>query len=623
MYVKHSEGWIQDIYSSTMSGKSQFQQDETLVYDLSPRVLKSLQLMYFDSSTTEEVLPQSDKLTVESLQRLDRESSPKTLQPKDKDYYKSDLHRFNLKRDLKGLPRLTEEEFEELAGDLDESISGSESSETEDEEDKDDLYAYKKDKLETIFEKNVQQLENLKLQESERVVSHLATRSPYVLFKSDLLDQDKCFGVYKSLFSIKELEKPLEALQSWKSNSSTKKSALLMIGGGHFAGAIINHQPKSTKGNALKLGESILEQGVDIVAHKSFHRYTTRRKQGGAQSASDNSRGKANSAGSSLRRYNEVALQNEVRELLQSWKSHLDQCDSIFIRANGASNRNIIVGYEHAVLQNNDERIRSFPFTTKRATTSELKRAWVNLTYLNITDKPKIDEKKLKQKQHQEQIQQSKIQKEKETKEISEEEKHTTEVVGYLKKSRGPVLITYLRKHKLSPNFTLEPESEYYNTPTLLHFAAAHGIKNLIPILIKTAKADPSIQNPNGKTPYDLSANKQVRQAFQIARFEIGEDGQVDWEKAHVGKPVSREEVEELEVQEKNKEEQDKQKLIKEELAKAKEESRSVENGATKRLGGVSLAQANLSSLSDDQKMRLMREQRARAAEARMKQLNK
>jgi len=366
---------------------------------------------------------------------------------------------------------------------------------------------------------------------------------------------------------------------------------------------------------------NLLEQSVDIVAHKSFHRYTTRRKQGGAQSASDNSRGKANSAGSSLRRYNEIALQNEVRELLQSWKKELDQCESIFIRANGSSNRNIIVGYENAVLQNNDERIRSFPFTTKRATTSELKRAWIGLTYLNITNKPEIDEKKFKQKQQQEQIQQSRIQKEKEAKEITSEEKHTNELVANLKKSRGPVLISYLRKHKLSPNFKLEPESEYYTTPTLLHFAAAHGIKNLIPILIKTAKCDPTSMNSNGKTPFDLSANKQTRQAFQIARFEIGEEGSIDWGKAHVGKPISREEIEKQENEERLKQEEDKKKLIQEELAK-KEEIMTQNSNASKTLGGISIgmAQANLSSLSDEQRMRLMREQRARAAEARMKQ---
>lgn len=601
-----------------MQQKLKYQQDETLVYELSDRVLKSLELMYFDSSTTEEVLPQ--KLTFETLKELDSQSSIKRdNEVKSKEYYKSDLHRFNLKRDLKGLARLTEEEFEELAGDLDESISGSDSSDSEEDEEKDnDIYAFRKDKLETIFEKNVEQLKNLELEESERVVSHLATRSPYILFKSDLLDQDKCFGIYKSLFSIKELEAPIEALKAWKSKSSSGKSALLMIGGGHFAGAIINHKPKSTKGNAIKPGESLLEQSVDLIAHKSFHRYTTRKKQGGAQSASDNARGKANSAGSTLRRYNETALQNEVRELLQSWKKDLEECDSIFIRANGASNRNIIVGYEHAVLKNDDERIRSFPFTTKRATTSELKRAWVNLTYLNITTRPKIDEKKLKQKQQQEQIQQSKNQKEKEAKEITPEETHTTELVGYLKKSRGPVLIAYLRKHKLSPNFQLEPKSEYFNTPTLLHFAAAHSIKNLIPVLIKTAKADPTMTNTNGKTPFDLSGNKQTRQAFQIVRFELGEDS-IDWEKAHVGKPVSREEIEKQELEEKQKEEGDKQKLIQEELAK-REEISPVNNAANKKLGGVSYSQANINSLSDEQRMRLMREQRARAAEARFKQ---
>lgn len=45
------------------------------------------------------------------------------------------------------------------------------------------------------------------------------------------------------------------------------------------------------------------------IEHKSFHRYTTRKKQGGAQSSLDNSKGKAKSAGAAMRRQNELLLQ--------------------------------------------------------------------------------------------------------------------------------------------------------------------------------------------------------------------------------------------------------------------------------------------------------------------------
>lgn len=145
----------------------------------------------------------------------------------------------------------------------------------------------------------------------------------------------------------------------------TRKIALMMLGGGHFAAIIASLVPKIQKNH-----QSQEERTVDIIASKTFHRYTTRRKQGGAQSANDAAKGKAYSAGSALRRYNESALQNEIRELLGSWKNELDTCEFIFIRATGTSNRRTLFGYEGAVLRSKDARIRGFPFTTRRPVAS-------------------------------------------------------------------------------------------------------------------------------------------------------------------------------------------------------------------------------------------------------------
>ena len=66
--------------------------------------------------------------------------------------------------------------------------------------------------------------------------------------------------------------------------TSKLRWTVLMLRSGHFAGAVFD------KDNA--------------IVHKTFHRYTTRRKQGGAQSACDGSGNAPKSAGASLRRYN-------------------------------------------------------------------------------------------------------------------------------------------------------------------------------------------------------------------------------------------------------------------------------------------------------------------------------
>jgi hypothetical protein len=582
---------------------SKYSNEDLYVYRLGTQVLQSLELMYFNSDTVQEVEQQLPPITNTSATATSAQEAKPMV--RDKDYYKSDLYKLNLKRESHGLPPLSEQEFDELCEV--ESISGSED---EDEDDEDDLYHDRKDSLDTIFEKSIAHLEQLST-EDQAVVSHLATRSPYILFKSALLDGFTCFGAYKSLFNIKEIKHPLKSLEAWQSKQG--KSAIFMIGGGHFAGAIVNHSLKSIKGNAVKQGQDPRLNSVEFLEHKSFHRYTTRRKQGGSQSAMDNAKGKANSAGSNLRRANEMALQNEVRELLSQWRKELDQCDSIFIRANGVQNRKILV-FDGSPLQTDDTRIRSIPFTTKRPTTTELKRVWLELTSLTITSRPKVDDKKLKLRLVQEQLKQSQQQKIKQVDEITPEEKHTREIIGFLKKSRGPVLITYMKKHGLSPDFRLAPDQEYYHTPTVLHYASAHGIKNLIGVLLKTMKCDPTVQNKSGKTPYDLSANTSVKQAFRIARHELGE-GAFDWDKSHVDTPISRDELERQEQERQNQEAEEKKELQRKELEKRTEPI----SAPKQRLGGVSLSHSNINSLTDDQRMRLMREQRARAAEARMR----
>ena len=52
-------------------------------------------------------------------------------------HVRSDLHAYNLKQKIKGLRPIEEGEFEKLVGDLDESISGSESEESDESEGED------------------------------------------------------------------------------------------------------------------------------------------------------------------------------------------------------------------------------------------------------------------------------------------------------------------------------------------------------------------------------------------------------------------------------------------------------------------------------------------------------
>lgn len=599
--------------------------DEQYVFDLKPELLDTLELLHFDGDLSivkvdTPKAPEPEALIETATKvKLSIECSACHLvfdscvsQNERNRHYKSDLHRLNLKRSLSGLSPLTDAEFEDfLETQSVESISGSEESDLDSDND------IMHDSLPTVFEK-LSTGETPSEDANERQVSHLNTHSPFVILKSSMLQSSQGFGAYKAIFDDAALNSGdvVGALRNFNFPASKQgKSVLLMIGGGHFAGAVIAHQRVNTKGNAKNHKESVQSQKVSVIELKTFHRYTTRRKQGGSQSASDNARGKANSAGSSIRRYNEQALKKDVHDLLDSWKEYLSEAQHIFIRANGADNRKTLMGYEGSFLKQGDPRVKSFPFTTKRATLNEVKSSWVKLAYLSVIELPKA--KKNTVKPHKEE----KKSKSPELVEEPESDKHSRELVGLLKKSKAPLLINYLRANNLDVNLELTPKMQFGHAPTLLHYASWQGLQHMVRILLTHLKADPTILNVRGKTAYKISNSRDVKGVFQICRKSLGED-YCDWEKAEVGPPKTSEEVAAESAREKELQRVENRKLIEEERAKKtdlEEKGSNIQSSGSLRSGRVLASVAETSGLTDQQKMRLMREQRARAAEARMK----
>lgn len=141
-----------------------------------------------------------------------------------------------------------------------------------------------------------------------------------------------------------------------------------MLGGGHFAGAVF--------------------RGKEVLVHKTFHAYTVRAKQGGSQGSADNKSGGSHpkSAGASLRRYNEMSLMQHIQDITEVWEDHFKSCQLIFYRAT-SSNKNALFSGKNAVLTRNDERLRTIPFPTKRATFNEVKRVHEVLSKVEILGK--------------------------------------------------------------------------------------------------------------------------------------------------------------------------------------------------------------------------------------------
>ena len=83
------------------------------------------------------------------------------------------------------------------------------------------------------------------------------------------------------------------------------------------------------------------------------------------------------SAGASLRRYNELALVQEIHQLLASWAEHIQGAAAIFIRTPQYSKAVFFSGSAssggQAPFSKDDPRIRSIPFATRRPTLKEVK----------------------------------------------------------------------------------------------------------------------------------------------------------------------------------------------------------------------------------------------------------
>eukprot|EP00742_Colponemidia_sp_Colp-10_P013343 GILJ01015072.1.p1 GENE.GILJ01015072.1~~GILJ01015072.1.p1 ORF type:complete len:511 (-),score=89.49 GILJ01015072.1:11-1543(-) len=154
---------------------------------------------------------------------------------------------------------------------------------------------------------------------------------------------------------------------------------VLMCHGGYFAGGVfINGKP---------------------IVHKAFQRYVVRKKQGGLQSKADKTGGVMKSAGSQIRRHNELKWKVMVRDILLSWKEHIDAAWVILYVAPGPDNRSVLTDFSNipasfgggsskgcpkSPVDIKDIRVRSAPLTTHRPTFSEVQRIYHEVTRVSV-----------------------------------------------------------------------------------------------------------------------------------------------------------------------------------------------------------------------------------------------
>ncbi|XP_015606848.1 ankyrin repeat and zinc finger domain-containing protein 1 [Cephus cinctus] len=358
------------------------------------KVAQCMQSKSTSVSDTEKILGQLDELVVSDSLSCSFCNIVFEDQAKQRVHYKSDWHCYNLKQRLYGLKSISEDDFGLLADKDDVSSTPGTESESENEEEmctsdtgsspngnSSSKESGTKTSPTSIDNKNRRQENNNKAVEftsdssdtenDEEVLKKkknllvVASRHSKIFFENE---EGNIFSIYRCLLHNKK-EVPEEdneiiaqALESGKRTNWT----VIMLGGGHVAAAVF--------------------QGGEAVVHKTFHSYTVRAKQGGAQCSRDmrTMGSHPKSAGANLRRYNRASLIQHVQEILESWSTEIANSSLILYRAVGPYNRSVLFGGKNPSLDKNDSRLRPVPFPTARATFSEVKRVYDILSTMEI-----------------------------------------------------------------------------------------------------------------------------------------------------------------------------------------------------------------------------------------------
>ncbi|KAK2465656.1 hypothetical protein APHAL10511_002200 [Amanita phalloides] len=561
-------------------------------------------------------------------------------------HVRSDWHRYNVKTRLAGGKAVDEPAFAQLVSALDDSLSGSASSDDNEGKDEGDKSEDQDtDAVNTLVNRTKKLLKTTITTSDEEDTR--TTKRPLTSLTWFHSPPSTQIGVYRAVFSAgTDPQEHLNELKGMQEGERERKWALFMTAGGHFAGAIV----RVSRSSDVEEGESKAKkkkpkQDMEVLRHKTFHRYTTRRKQGGSQSVNDNAKGAAISAGAMLRRYGEQALRDDIRNLLGEWAEDIDECERIWIRAS-VSNRRIFLDYEEAVIQKGDERLRTFPFPTRRPTQSEVQRCLFELTRVKVThfteDALRAQDEayfaSLPQPRPRPPAPQPEAEKVKtKVAKLSKEEEVLREkwsrLLEMIIKGRLEVLKLFWERegetlggvNAAIPDWTGEKRTR------MLQVATQSGHEEVAQWMLEELRADPTI-TVGGRTAYELATNKAVRDVFR--RCAAAHSEWWDWfGTARVPSALSKEMEDERDTKRRERRKGLKDKLrerVKEEEvvvevpavaavdgAPAVEAAEATDGG--RRLGGMAGSAEGVAGLSAEMRGRVERERRARAAEARLR----
>ncbi|CAJ0562555.1 unnamed protein product, partial [Mesorhabditis spiculigera] len=303
--------------------------------------------------------------------------------------------------------------------------------------------------------------------------------------------------------------------------------------------------------------------------------------------------------------YNERTLCQEIQKLIKEWSSTLSETPLIFIRCS-SFHRDAFFGEN--LFSSKDSRMRTLPFQTIRPGLDEIKRVYALLA--SIFAHGPEEEFILKLKNSREKTRQVLTKKRKEQGIVaiadSDEEEKASQEAAKLRqeKTERKKIGTIAEKEERE---ALDP---FADIDKLWRASLYTGVRNDDAEQLQTfldAGVFPSMKNEKGEVPFDVSADKSVRNLFMAFRNKQAEvNDKLDWRSTHIPMPTAKAEKDEaqLEIEREKKRVKKERQRERQKVKKAEEKVEAAEKAA----------QAEWLSLSD-------RERRARAAEARMAKL--
>jgi len=382
-------------------------------------------------------------------------------------------------------------------------------------------------------------------------------------------EEEKNQSHLEPILSLYNLAHGLSFTSSSPNSSSSSKSKhqknvlVILLQSGRFAAAIFNKD--------------------ECIKHTTFSRYTVRKGQGGSQSALDNTKGKAKSVGSQLRRAGEAQLRNDVYLTLMDWKEDIDDCALYFLslskmlqkgfwedvnrayqdgHSGGGGGGKNVNNTSQQRLKKGGNQVRSIPLDVGRPCFESCCAVYeliMSCSLLQVDLSMRSPAAHVSGTDmvspHDEMLHPIKE---------TNYENNNAENVGttqeVVKREYVGAPLTALHQAAIDGNVELltavlsscngnHDDIDTVAGPKLmtpLHYAAESSSPNAakcVSLLLIQGKANPSMLDSHDRPPCYLASNDSVRNAFRLARSELGEE-MWNWsEGAKVGAPLTNDDI--------------------------------------------------------------------------------